>query len=523
MADNIIQSFGVLNYSGMLFNKGNTKVPFSTLIANNAKNTNHVEFTTGQEYETGGGTQPAISETASLTAPEATYITREQKTNVTQIFQESVYISYGKESNMGTLSGINVSGQSANPPTELDFQVAARMRKIARDIEYTFLNGAYVKAANDTTANKTRGMFTAIVSNVMDLNGEALRVWDVAEAMKLIYDSQGSTNGLVLWVDPVSMFQLNADAQQNGNTIVPGSRTVNGLAISTLLTPIGEIGIYLGEFLPEGTVGIFNPSIIGRIEQPVPKKGNFFMEELAKTGAGTKYQIFGQLGLDHGPEWMHAAIKNINTDFVKPKAGIKIYTGSEPIAAAEVFPVPDTVTLGTPVYNSVTDALDIKYIGTPLSDPTLAYEWQKGDSSVGTFTAINDATSSTYTPEVDDVGKFIRCKVTASGTAVGVAYSNCKKVQPIKHNVTSVIEASDPDAIVSTFAADGAVADLDSDNFAVTKDGVAVVLTSVTAGTGNKFYTLVLPANAAAGEVFTVTITKDGYEFTGTAVTNNVE
>ena len=36
MADNIIQSFGVLN-SGMLFNKGNTKVPFSTLIANRAR------------------------------------------------------------------------------------------------------------------------------------------------------------------------------------------------------------------------------------------------------------------------------------------------------------------------------------------------------------------------------------------------------------------------------------------------------------------------------------------------------
>ena len=209
---------------------------------------------------------------------------------------------------MGTLSGVNIAGQTANPANELDFQVAARMAKIARDIEYTFINGEYAKANKDTTANKTRGMLTAITSNILDLNGEAIRVWDVAEAMKMIYEAQGSTNGLVLWVDPVAMFQLNADAEQNGNTIVPAARNVNGLAISTLLTPLGEIGLYLGEFLPAGTVGIFNPDVISRVEQPVPNKGNFFMEELAKTGAGTKYQIFGQLGLDHGPEWMHAKI-----------------------------------------------------------------------------------------------------------------------------------------------------------------------------------------------------------------------
>lgn len=85
MADTLATSFGVLNYSGMLFNKGNTRCPLSSIIGGRAKTTNHVEFVTGQEYTTGGGTQPAISETASLTAPDATVVTRTQKTNVTQI------------------------------------------------------------------------------------------------------------------------------------------------------------------------------------------------------------------------------------------------------------------------------------------------------------------------------------------------------------------------------------------------------------------------------------------------------
>lgn len=522
MADQIIQSFGVLNYSGMLFNKGNTRVPFSTLIADRARNTNAVDFVTGLEYQTAGGSQPAISETASLTAPEADYITRSQKQNVTQIFHESVYISYGKQSNMGVLSGVNLAGQSANPANELDFQVAAKMGKIARDIEYTFINGEYNKATSDAEVNKTRGIMTAIESNELDLGGEALRVWDVAEAMKLIYNAQGSTNGLVLWVDPVAMFQLNADAEQNGNTIVPASRNVNGLNISSLITPLGEIGVYLGEFLPAGSVGLFNPSVISRVEQPVPNKGNFFMEELSRTGAGTKYQIFGQLGLDHGPEWMHAKITNINPEFVKPKSGKKIYA-VDPIPTAQVLPVPSKVTLGTPVYNSNTPALVIEYTGTPLDTPTLAYAWESGNSAVGPFTPISGAESAVYKPAVGDVDKFIRCKVTASGTAVGVIYSNAKKVQPIKISVTSEIAADDADAIVCAFGDDAAVAGLAASNFAVTKDGDAVVLSSVAAGAGNKSYTLTLPNDATAGEVFTVTITEDGYEFTGTAVDNKVE
>ena len=188
MADTFATSFGVLNYSGMLFNKGNVRTPLSAIIGSKAKTTNHVEFVTGQEYTAGGdGSQPAISENASLTAPDATVTKREQKTNVTQIFQESVGISYGKQSNMGTLSGLNVANQQANPMNELDFQVAAKVQKVNRDIEYTFINGVYQKATDDDTPNKTRGLITAITSNTMALGSKPLGLWDIADMVKKIY------------------------------------------------------------------------------------------------------------------------------------------------------------------------------------------------------------------------------------------------------------------------------------------------------------------------------------------------
>lgn len=300
------------NYSGMLFNKGNTKTPFSTLIGGNRKYTTSTEFVTGQEYETAEGSQPKISEAASLTAPNSSVVTRQQKTNVTQIFQEAVGVSYGKMSNMGSLSGINIAGQQANPINEEDFQVAAKMAKIAQDIEYTFINGKFYKATNDNEANQSRGLLNAITSNILNADGKMLSFMLLCEAMKCIDDSNGDTTNLVVGLDSTGRLQLNADAAANGLTIVSAGRDINGIAVDQVLTPLGTVYLKTLKYLPTGTVALFDPSIMAPVEQIVPKKGNFFLEELAKVGAGTKKQIFGQIGLDHGPEWYSAKITNLS-------------------------------------------------------------------------------------------------------------------------------------------------------------------------------------------------------------------
>ena len=333
MADAIATSFGVLNYSGMLFNKGNVRTPLSSIIGSRAKTTNHVEFVTGQEYTSGGdGSQPEISETASLTAPDATVVTREQKTNVTQIFMESVGISYAKQSNMGTLSGINIENQQANPVNELDFQVAAKIQKVNRDIEYTFINGVFNKATSDATANKTCGLIPAITTNVTAMGNKPLGLWDIADMVKKIYGANAPTEGLCLWCDAITLFQINADAVQNGLTVVPAAREVNGIALSSVITPIGVVYLYLGECLPAGTALLLNLDVIAPVYQPVPGKGNFFLEPLAKVGAGEKYQLFGQIGLDHGPEWYHGKFTDISKNFEKPTYSRSVYVAN----AAEI-------------------------------------------------------------------------------------------------------------------------------------------------------------------------------------------
>lgn len=326
----IATSFGVLNYSGMLFNKGNTRTPLSAIIGARPKLTNHVEFVTGQEYEGGGaGSQPAITETASLTAPEPTVVTREQKTNVTQIFHESVGVSYAKESNMGTLSGVNIANQEANPINELDFQVAAKMQKVNRDIEHTFINGVFAKATSDAQANKTRGLVTAITTNTKAMASKPLGLWDIADMVKMIYGANAPTEGLCLWCDATTLFQINADAVQNGLTVVPAAREINGIALSSVVTPIGVVYLYLGECLPAGTALLLNLDVISPVFQPVPGKGNFFLEPLAKTGAGEKYQLFGQIGLDHGPEWYHGKFTGIAQTFTAPTYSRSVFIAND--------------------------------------------------------------------------------------------------------------------------------------------------------------------------------------------------
>lgn len=323
-----VQSFSVLNYSGLLYNKADTSTPFLNMISGNVKYTNSVEFVCGQYYTGEEGAIPEISETASLSAPDATFVTRSQMTNVTQIFQESVAISYAKQSNMATLSGANIAGQVANPQEELDFQVARKMEKVKRSIEKAFIQGTYNKATADTEVNKTRGMVSAITTNVVTASGAELDLWLIDDAVKDIKEAGGDISNLTVLVNSVNLLQVNKNAIEMGMPVGVAHDSEYGIQVSDVVLPIGAtVRIAIGAFIPSGTALIVNSSVVGPVEQPVPKKGNFFLEELAKTGAGTKYQIFGQIGLDHGPEWYHAKITGLSTSFTKP-VGQKIVTVS---------------------------------------------------------------------------------------------------------------------------------------------------------------------------------------------------
>lgn len=297
------------NYAGDLFTADAINTPILTAIGGltGGIQTENFEFSTDSQYSLPEAAQPEITETASLTAPTANNIVRGQNTNVTQIFHESVSISYVKQSNRGRMSGLNTAGQQNNAPSEKDFQIARTLEKIARDIEYTIINGKYQKATEAGVANKTRGLLALCADNTTVAAGsKKLTKAYMQQLFKAMYDAGAIFQNMVLWTNSTQK-QIITDIY----SYAPTDRNIGGTNIKQIETDFGNIGIALNRFMPQDTVLASELSVIAPVFQPVPEKGNFFYEELAKKGAAEEGQIFGQFGLDHGPAFMHGSITGL--------------------------------------------------------------------------------------------------------------------------------------------------------------------------------------------------------------------
>lgn len=414
------------NYSGAIFLQGNAETPLLSLISGRSRLSNSYRFICGQGYTLAEATIPNISERQSLTAPPATSVERTQDYNVTQIFQETVGTSYMREASMGALNGVNNAEQMANPASELNFQIAAKVRKMGTDIERTFIQGVYHEAVSDSDANQTRGLVSAVRSNVTDVNNKELSIWDVAELMVLMSENGAITDGLVLWCDSVTMFQLCKEAESLG--IRPIDNMVAGIKITTLITPVGTVSLHAGRFLPAGTALLLNINVLAPVEQATPGKGNFFYEELAKTGAGTTGQIFGLLGLDYGPEWYHGKITGIKTVFERPN-GL-------PVSIKGVVPVVDSlpeISSAEIVDTSIGSvSVQVEYTGKPVSSPALRYEYFVGNKPISKFEPVHKLTD-------DMVGKYVKVRVSGDDVnATGSVMTGSRKLTERRIHISNV-------------------------------------------------------------------------------------
>lgn len=304
------------NYAGELFTASAKDTPFLSMIGGltGGKITDNFEFATGVLFDYPEASQPAISERASLTAPTATAIARRQEKNVTQIFQETIDLSYAKQSNMGRLQGLNTAGQVANPADEKAFQISNRLVKIARDVEHTFLNGVYAVATKDDEANQSRGMIELCKSEAGTniAAGEAELTSDLIDALMLKMAQAGAQ-----FVNPVifcGAYQKQKLTKAYQNQIgfgLPATRNVGGLNIQEVETDFCKMGIVWDKFMPADTILVADLAYIAPVFQPVPDKGVLFEEPLAKTGASDKIQIYGQIGLDHAPAFLHGCIHGL--------------------------------------------------------------------------------------------------------------------------------------------------------------------------------------------------------------------
>lgn len=303
------------NYSGELFTADLINTPLLTMLGGltgGGMQSENFEFPVTSEYDFPAQTQPAITETASLTAPTATEAVRAQTKNVTQIFQQAVSLSYEKLSNRGRLSGINTAGGNNNIADELAWQIDYNLKIIARNVENTIINGAYQIATDAATANKTRGILAAASlsgGTAIAAVGAGLSKTLMQQLFREMFANGAMFENPVIFVNG---FQKQAISDIYG--YAPESRNVGGVSIQQIETDFGNIGIAPAHrFMPAGELAVIEMSVVAPVFQPVPGKGNFFYEELSKTGASENGQIYGKFGLDHGPAFAHSKITGLAT------------------------------------------------------------------------------------------------------------------------------------------------------------------------------------------------------------------
>ena len=302
-------SYDLPNYVGELFNITPNDTPFLSAIGGmtGGKSVTSKQFT-WQTVDNATAAQTVVAEGADATFAERS---RSEVTNVTQIMQYGVNVSYTKQAATGNLSGESILG---NQPVqdELAFQLDMAMKRAARDIEFSFLQGTYVADTDVSTARKTRGMLAAISTNERAAAGGALAQGDVDNVLKQMADSGAPFEQPVMFANAFQKQKLSS-IFSSALSLAPRDRNIGGVNITTIETDFGEIGIVYNRHVPADDIVIADLAYCKPVFLDIPGKGHFFAEPLAQTGSAYKFQIYGEVGLEYGPEQFHGKITNLAT------------------------------------------------------------------------------------------------------------------------------------------------------------------------------------------------------------------
>lgn len=305
------------NYTGELYMIGANQTPFLNMIGGlegtGIRTVSAFEFPLAQPWVLETPSQPDITETDSLTAPDPWTYVRGQDTNTVQIFQRAVTISYAKQSVPGAITADATTGlvdktQMQPVQNEKDFQIGAHLRQIAVNSDYTYLNGAHQQATDAATSAKTRGIITACTTNTVDASSTLLSRTMFNELIREMASNGAEFRNPVIFVNA---FQKQMISEIYG--YAPDDRNVGGMNIKQIETDFAQFGVVWAPNVPAATLLVADLAVCHPVFLPVPGKGVLFYEELAKTGASERGQIYGQIGLDYGPEEFHGTITSLKT------------------------------------------------------------------------------------------------------------------------------------------------------------------------------------------------------------------
>jgi hypothetical protein len=315
-----VTTFNAPNYVGELFQVSPVDTPFLSSIGGltGGQSVNSIMFTwETTDLRAADNTRQRLE---GANAPAAEGRSRAAAYNVVEIHQEALAISYtklaasGQFANSGAPAGVNAASLDGNNNTinELDFQVSAHLKQIARDIEKTFLVGTFQHPADNVTPRKTRGLLSAISTNVTAAAAAAPTAKMINDMAQTIYDNGGMQEGetRTLIVPSNQKRNLTTLFVTNKGFVEP-TRNVGGVNLDTIYTDFGQFNVMVDRYMPNDTIAFVSLEECAPVFLEIPGKGFLFVEPLAKTGSAENYQIYGEVGLNYGNELKHGKITGL--------------------------------------------------------------------------------------------------------------------------------------------------------------------------------------------------------------------
>jgi Family of unknown function (DUF5309) len=309
-------TFNLPNYHGELFVVTPTETPFLSAIGglHGAVPCKAKTF----EWQTVDRRTTSVNnaKVEGAAAPTANEQSRSNVTNVVEIHHSAIDIAYTKLSATSDYAGANI-GPDDNPVLdELSFQINAELESMAVDIDKSLLSGVFAAPATNATPRTTRGILSAITTNVNANGGtpRALTKAIIDATLVTAYTNgaklpQASTVFMCGPAQKVNLSNVYSTAVLNQPTM---TRNIGGVAVDTLITDFGVFGVMLNRNMPAGQIGIIDLSVCRPRFLNIPGKGMLFVEPLGKTGSSEKWQLYGEVGLEYGPQTFHALISDLS-------------------------------------------------------------------------------------------------------------------------------------------------------------------------------------------------------------------
>lgn len=147
--------------------------------------------------------------------PSSTGRVRANVSNLLEIHQEGVSISYTQQAAVNNTSG-DAQGSGSNPVTdEIGWQIQQQIKQAARDVEWSFIRGRYFKPTTNADPRRTRGLLQAVPNaNITVVNDGAKETYAATESDdKFTKSATGLANGNL-----VAVFDI--DDEEGG--VLPG-------------------------------------------------------------------------------------------------------------------------------------------------------------------------------------------------------------------------------------------------------------------------------------------------------------